>query len=486
MNQVDLRAFVERYFSQMKAGKHEDVPGVFRYDIPPERRGGLNSPSVRVTFDPSMAERYEGVELLVPGSLLLDRIFQDASSHGHHCVAKVEGGKSPPAADVLAANLSFGGVKNEVLTTSSLEIPFYLFTFRVSLVTDERIEMLEHVLINSRSLREHRADEMFFQESLALPEEGLPGAENAHDLYVAACDALELKVASAVGACRENSRTRLHEEEVRIREYFGGLVKEAERSKYPPQAAAAIEAFRAEEEKRLEEARSKYKLEATVRLVGARTILVPTTAMSVRLTGSGKSREIHLEFDEVGLEIPPPKCEGCGLEIKEIGLCDEGHVTCRDCEKACAFCNHLSCKACGESLVVSQKCAECGRWLCGTHALRDDFGLGMYCPEHIVECSACGKKASHSFVTRCRTCNQKYCFLCVAAKDKSCNTCRSVTATTENDADVKVVKTQSAFAEKYAKWRKAKNRRFVILEGRAMLSRRTFVLDDKGKLVWEG
>jgi hypothetical protein len=214
--------------------------------------------------------------------------------------------------------------------------------------------------------------------------------------------------------------------------------------------------------------------------------MVPTVKMAVRLTGPKKGKEIELQYDEVSLEIPPPRCDACRTEMYELGLCDEGHVICAKCEQKCAVCDRVSCQACGDSLRVSQKCAQCGRLLCELHAARDDFGLGIYCPEHMTECPSCGKKASGSFVARCERCNQRYCFLCVAAKEKSCSTCRSLKLVAADDADVARVKSQSAFSGKFGKWKAARNRRFTIVEGRAMLAKRVFVFDEKGKLVWEG
>jgi len=245
-------------------------------------------------------------------------------------------------------------------------------------------------------------------------------------------------------------------------------------------------AYAAEEKKRLEEAALKYRLDADVRLVGVRTILVPTVRMAVDFRGSGKGREMELEYDEVSLEIPPTRCQGCDLEMKDVGVCDEGHVICSKCERKCAICDRLTCLACEQGVQITEKCGQCGRLLCASHAVRDDYGLGIYCQDHIVDCPSCGKKASGSFVARCGRCNQKYCFLCVGAKEKSCGTCRSLAAVSTDDAEVAKVKSQSAFSAKFGKWRKAGNRRFTVVEGRSMLAKRTFVLDKDGRLVWEG
>ncbi len=486
MRHPDLRAFVEGYFGMLGAGRHEDVPGIVRYELPPDRRAFLDASTVRVTFDPALAEKFEGVELLTPGSLLLDRIIEDASSRGHHCVAKIETKESPPEKDILAANLVLRNAVAEITSSRRGPVTHLLFTFRVTLVTDEKTELLENILVNSESLREHHAGDLFFEEALALPEEPPAGGKKLKSVYDAACEALETRIQSAVAESRDGAAKRLEGEEQRIRDYFTGLMREAKESRYLDHAEAAIAAYSAEEKKRLEEAALKYRLEADVKLVGVRTILVPNVRMAVSFKGGRKSRETELEYDEVSLEIPPMRCEGCDVELKDAGVCDEGHIICARCEQKCALCDRLSCSACAENLQISQKCAQCGRLLCGAHAIRDDYGLGIYCSDHVVDCPSCGKKASGSFVARCGKCSQKYCFLCVGAKEKSCSTCRSLTAVSADDAEVARVKSQSAFSAKFGKWRKAGNRRYTIVEGRSMLAKRTFVLDQDGRLVWEG
>jgi len=486
MRQPDLRGFVEDYFDQMKAAGREVVPGVQSYEIPPERRAVLNVAAIRVTYDPALVERYDSVELLTPGSLLLDKIIEDATARGHHCVAKVEEGEAPPPDEVLAASLRLRRTKAEIISSSKAQVPYFLFSFHVTLVVDEKVETLEHVFLNSRSLREHRLQDMLFEESLALPEEPLAAPVDLSRAYAAACGVLEENVAGVVASTRDSATKRLGEEIERIKRYFAGLVEEAKTSKYPAQAAAAIEAYEAEEEKRFQEARLKYALDASVRLVGVRTILVPTTSLRVKLSGIGVTKEIGLEYDEVGFDIPPPRCEACGKDVDDVGLCGGGHIICTKCEISCAFCDRVSCGRCTIADKVSQKCTQCGRLLCGAHACKDDFGLGIYCPEDVMECPSCGRNASQSFVARCAKCSQRYCFLCVTKKERTCATCRGLQAIDQNDADVESVRSQSAFAGRFGKWRKAKNRRHTIIEGRSMLSKKTFVLDDKGKLIWEG
>lgn len=487
MKQPDLKTFVNRYFASIGATGHSDVPGVVHYEIPPERRSGLNASSLEVTLDSALVERYDNVELLTLGSLLLDKILDDAGSRGQHCVGKAEAGGTTEPAEILAANLTFRNAKAEIVSSESLDLPYFLFTFRLTMITDEKTEFLDQVLVSSRNLSEHTVAELFLEESLALPEQPIEKQERLFDAYYAACGFFEKNVAPAVSACRDNANRRLEQETTRIRDYFSGLMREAQGSKYPQQAALAVKTYEAEETKRLEEARLKYTLDAKVRLVSVRTIMVPTVLLAARLTASGASKEIRVEYDEIGLEIPPLKCEACSMEIVEIGLCTEGHLVCGKCERVCVVCRRVSCPICVQPNAVAQKCAECRKPLCDKHTVKDEFGLGSYCPDHILACPSCGRNASAAFVARCKRCNQKYCFQCMAARgEKTCATCRAMELAGAGDRDISLVKSLSTNAAKFSKWRKTVNKRFRIIEGKSLLTHRIFVLDEKDVLIYEG
>ncbi len=485
MKQPNLEAFIERYFGYIGAVAHNDVPGVIRFEIPPERRDRLNASTLRTTFDPALVERYEGVEIITPGSLLLDRILDDATSRGHHCVGRVEASESPPVEEVLAANMKIKGARSEIVSTASEQLPYFLFAFRVTLVTDEKTELLEEVLVNSRSRVAHQVNELFLEESLALPEE-ISSIGDLHGSYKAACEILEKHIAEKVKEVIRNAKGRQEDEESRINGYFNGLVREAMESKMPHQLGSVLKALDDEREKRLEETKAKYDLDARVMLASVRTILVPTTNLVVRLVSQEISRELHLEYDEIGLEVSPQRCEGCERETLDISLCRNGHIVCEGCERTCALCGSISCIACEEAGNPIHVCAECSKVLCDMHVVKDDIGHGEYCPSHILDCPSCSKKTSKAFVARCSKCNQKYCFLCVGKKQRLCATCRALSAVRPSDEDVKLVIKKSVTGAKFAKWSKSKNRRYTIIEGRSLLSKKTFVIDRKGNLVWEG
>ncbi len=485
MKQPDLEAFIERYFGFIGAVAHNDVPGIVRYEIPPERREGLNASTLRTTFDPALVERYEGVEIITPGSLVLDRILEDATSRGHHCVGRVEASMSPPVGDVLGANIKVKGARSEIVSTRKEQAPYFLFAFKVTLVTDEKTELLEEVLVNSRSRVGHRVKELFLEESLALPEEISPNGD-LHGSYKAACEILERHIVDRVEEVIRNAQEKREDEVSRINGYFNGLVREAMESKMPHQLGSVLKALDDEREKRLDEAGAKYDLNSRVRLVSVRTILVPTTVVVVRLVGQEASREMRLEYDEIGLDVSSQKCEGCERETLDISFCGRGHVVCEHCERTCALCGRISCIACEAAGKPLHACAECSRALCDAHAVGDDIGHGEYCPSHILDCPSCSKNASRAFVARCSKCNQKYCFLCVGKRQRLCATCRALSVVRSSDEDVKLVIKKSVAGAKFTKWSKAKNKRFTIVEGRSLLSKKTFVIDRKGNLVWEG
>jgi len=486
LKEPDIKSFTDNYFFQLGAKKFEDVPGVIKYEIPIENRDVINASTIKITFDSSIVEQHEGVELITPGSVLLDNIIEQASRRGIYDSVVLSYNEILKADEVITLNLKFKGREIKVISVNDLQVPYFLFTFKVSLVSDEKTEFLVQVLISSRTLREHPVKDLYLEEHLPNPDKMPIINKNLSDIYVAACEYLEKRVAHSVSIFRDTAQRNLKEEVNRITDYFTKLIKEARESKYPPRAAQLVQTLESERQKRLEEVRLKYRINSKVHLTSIRSIVIPTVSMIVRFVGSARSRDIELDYDSISLRIPPPLCEACSSEVTEFTLCDYGHIACSNCISMCSFCNRVSCLACDEIIQIMSKCDNCGRMMCSKHTIKDEFGLGVYCQDDILECPICGKDASRAFTSKCKKCNQKYCFLCVSSRDAICKTCRNLSTIVQSDDDVLSVKSQSALVGKLGKWKKGNNNKFVIVEGKSLLMKRTFVLDKNGTLLWEG
>jgi hypothetical protein len=384
-----------------------------------------------------------------------------------------------PAADVLAANLTFKNATTEIADAEQGVVPYELFNFRVTLTTDEKAEILRSVLVNAETLQEHTAADLFLAESLTLPEEPIVAGSDLAAAYRAACLALERSIEGDAAAMRGKAAKLLEDELARIDGFYDASIKELYESRaHTP--LDAERAFRAEKDRRIEEAKRKYAFTAGSRLVNVRTILIPTTTMRVRIANPRASKEIGLEYDAVNLEVNPPSCESCGAATDAVFLCSNGHLMCDACDRGCADCDHVVCATCAPA--VFERCEVCAKDVCPDHAFLDEIGRKAYCGDHIHVCAICSRTVGPPYVKACGLCAQSYCAVCVESAGR-CATCRALAAIPAAHADVLRVTSPKGEPRNLAKWVRAENGRFTILVGKGAVFQYLYVLDRKGTVV---
>lgn len=418
-------------------------------------------------------------ELCVLGSDFLDRILTDASGRGFHCIARVDVASEPPAEDVLAANLTFPNATAKLVAVDRGPVPYLLFNFRVTLMTDEKRELMKSVLINTETLTEHTAKDAFLQESFTLPEEIIVSEQELAAAYQSACGALEQSILTVVEEVRAKANTLLAQEMERIDAFYATSIQELySRRIQSPLAAERV--FRAEQVRRTEEAKRKYGLGVTARLVNARTILIPTSTLTIRLANPQASKDFHLEYDALNLETNRPPCDSCETPTEVAYLCSRGHLACDACNRACGFCEFVACSKCAIEILSS--CASCIRKSCPDHTFQDAIGRKTYCPDHIHACAICGRMVGPPYVNPCALCAQSYCAVCVEGGGK-CTTCRTLAAIPPAHPDVSRVTAAKGEPRNLSRWTRGQNGRYAVLLGKGTLFQYLYVLDKEGKVI---
>jgi len=468
---------VTSYLEAIGARTKRLPTGAVAVTWPPTHLGKFG-PATTLAFDPAVAEVAKA-ELCVPGSDILDRILADAATRGLHCVARVDTEGENPPEDVLAANLRFPNATPEVRAAERGILPYLLFNFRVTVTTDERTEFLRSVLLNAETLQEHTAADVFLQESLTLPEDPIVAGSDLAAAYRAACLALERSINADVTGIRSKAEALLRDELARINEFYDTSIKE----QYDSRMQDPLEServFRAERDRRVEEARRKYALTAAAKLVNARTILVPTTTLRVRLANARAAKEVDLEFDAVNLETNRPACESCNTPTETVYLCVRGHVTCEACDRSCAFCDTLACATCAPDVLA--RCLMCARDACPDHAFTDEIGRKTYCGDHIHACAICGRMVGPPYVKACALCGQSYCAVCVEASGR-CTTCRSLAVIRATHEDVARATAAKGEPRNLTKWVRGQNGKVTVLVGKGAVFQYLYVLEKDGTVV---
>ena len=474
---TDVRSFVTSYLRAIGAGAQSLPTGALAVRWPPTHAARFGG-AMTIAFDPLVAEA-SGAELCVVGSDLLDRIVADASGRGFHCVARVTAENEPPADDVLAANLKFPNARPSILAADRGLVPYLLFNFRVALVTDEKRELVKSVLLNAKTLEVHSAADVFLQDSLTIPEERNVSEANLAAAYGAACGALERAILRDVEPIRAKASAVLATELERINRFYDTSIQEL----YAGRAQAPLETekvFRAERDRRVDEAGRKYAFNVTAKLVNARTILIPTTSLRLRLANERSSKDLDLEFDAINLETNRPSCDSCHTTTDVVYLCSRGHVACDACDRTCSFCDHVVCSTCAGE-VLSQ-CEACIRKACPDHTFQDEIGRKTYCPDHIHACAICGRMVGPPYVKACGLCGQSYCAVDVEASGR-CRTCRTLAAIPATHADVARATAGKGEPKNLTKWVRGENGKYTVLVGKGAIFQYLYVLDKGGATI---
>lgn len=472
-----MRPFVRSYLDAIGATTRPLPTGAWAVQWPPTHVGKFG-PATTIAFDPATAE-VSKAELCVVGSDLLDTILHDATGRGFHCVARVDTEGDHPPEEVLAANLTFPNARAEVVAAEKGTVPYELFNFRVTLTTDEKVEVLRSILLNAETLQEHTAADIFLQESLTLPEEPIVAGTDLAAAYRAACAALERSIQPEAAAVKAKAGALLDEELARIGTFYDDSIKEL----YASRMQAPLEAeqvFRAERNRRTEEGRRKYAFSATARLVNARTILIPTTAMRVRISNARAAKDVGLEYDAVNLELNRVPCDACGTASDAWSLCSRGHLACDACDRTCDFCDHVVCATCAPE--VFEKCATCVKDACPDHAFTDEIGRKTYCGDHIHTCAICSRMVGPPYVKACRLCGQSYCAVDVEVSGR-CTTCRTLAAIPATHADVARAIAAKGEPRSLSKWLRGQNGRWTVLVGKGAVFQYLYVLDKDGSVI---
>jgi len=477
-----VEAFLRRYFGARGNSLREERPGILDATLPESLRPAFEGAvSLRITFDPATIGTTPSVELAAPGSYLLDRVVEDATSVGLFSVSRIEAGGDSPEA-VVARSFRPKNATVAAGTAQVTPVAHVLFNFLVRLTSDERFERFESILIDPRTGQERHADRSVMTKDLPVSPGPRPDPQEIGAQYRAACRALEVRLQPIVQALRDRAQLFLKEETERIRAYFDRSARELLDMK----AATAPDELRAlefERERRLAEAEEKYRLVAEVELCNVRTLVLDVTDVSAILSNRGARRVVPLAYNSLDPTPILPRCEVCSAPVPEPFLCFGGHLAGPECVKACDFCDTVYCRTCCSIDLAIVTCSTCARAVCPDHIEVDALSRKVHCPHHILACAICGRNVGPEYVRTCRTCEQSYCAVCVAPPSDRCVTCRTLRAVSGDDPPIADLRQTDAGLARATKWRHGSNHRYTIVAAKALVWNQLLVLDAEGAIL---
>lgn len=304
------------------------------------------------------------------------------------------------------------------------------------------------------------------------------------------------------------------------------------------EAGKKIHLLDADRKKQEEQIRKKYRPAMEMALVAATVYSYPGATCTLEFRNGSASRRAKAVFSDPAGSFAV-RCEACGKTAEGVYLCTNSHVSCgpcsdecadckrvacvrcravlntcyicrqtvcRTCASRCGFCSDVSCGdhsfACGHCsrtacffcsdgchICSKRFCEESMRWctLCGMRACSSDSDGcsecgNVFCRSDIESCAVCARAHCADDAAECRVCGQVYGAGCV--EDSRCATCRALRQAGASDPAVQRVIEANAELAGYKKWKRAENRRFVVLRAKKMIKNRLVVYDkEEGRVV---
>ncbi len=154
--------------------------------------------------------------------------------------------------------------------------------------------------------------------------------------------------------------------------------------------------------------KQKHSLNINNKLFNTTLIYYPLYVFDCVLKSTFSKRIIEVSYDPLTEILKEITCESCEKKTKEIFLCRNGHISCRECftvcdscgKEYCKKCIKANCENCGKKICddCAVRCFRCGKLMCITHTKNDLLSGRTFCNNCLRNCERCGElKEPYSF-----------------------------------------------------------------------------------------
>ena len=199
-----------------------------------------------------------------------------------------------------------------------------------------------------------------------------------------------------------------------------------------------------EKEFYMDDERHKHALNISNDIINTAVIYYPILKLKFSLRGGEKSsrslrssRLVLLDYNPLTGYVGELGCDSCGSELREIWLCDSGHLLCRKCLRGCPGCMSEVCDCCEEIFCDCCKkkickncvnvCGKCRGRVCDSDICTDYLSGKKICSRCANYCPVCKKFTEKEFFKRCSKCGREVCPKCfkvdVESGERVCGGC---------------------------------------------------------------
>jgi len=351
-----------------------------------------------LSFDFDVAKQHEGSELVTYGSYFLDRVFDLASHRGLTCKRHIidEDVETRNLPQKLKDKIVFRNCRAAFVSNAHIIYHYMLFNFKVSYISDERVDRIVRVLINLNT--GHVDNDMLKAiESAFFTDDShinytVAEIRPIDDAYHAATLALEEQIQPTIHEFNGKIRRRLADEKKRIMEYYDQTDSELNLKRDRLVQSGRNEGLKSIEDKlhlsqierqrRLNEIEEKNALKVSVMLFSASQISQTKIRNEYSVKRGKVERNAYVVWNPALNSVEPLICEICDSETTKVDLCSNSHLGCTICVRTCSVCATHLCTDCGMT-----GCAVCGDPLCDDCKTVCENCGDVLCQKHVESCT---------------------------------------------------------------------------------------------------
>ena len=448
-----MKDYTTDFFTYFGCALQQDGK-VLSVHLTPELAQYFGKSTLRLVFQPEHLEKQ--TELVTHGSYLANRISDLLKSSGAKVSVtlpkRVE--ELPTVGSRPSAEGRFlpSGINCTIKKHRSREIrktEVYLI-FRITYASDEIMEEIITARIDF-------AGNIHITPEFPYPLNSLKDAEasrfpftrkQAQGIYDQCVKQVETYAAQQALTHQEKFAQPFHENVARLEAYYQQMIDEI--PVLEKNREGSIRQLQAEYALKIADEVKKCQIHVTLTPISFCTITIPfrqdrytlqTNGASVHRQGvrGEKASSLHPSAEVTvnvfhnlfSGEVFYPRCESCGKEMKQIGVCEiSSHPVCHNCLVECHVCGTRICRNCGIDV-----CFECGEWVCQQCSEQCHICGERYCAQHLLGCSlcrehfcrqcsesceVCGKPVEKTHLTACAISHKPACPACIGV----CSCCR--------------------------------------------------------------
>lgn len=297
---------------------------------------------------------------LAYGSDALEKLLSIIKDMGYttcYLMPFVEFKKAVTENDILR-QFEFSNAKFQSVSVTKGHVPYLLFNFKWTVISDMRRDGLFSCVINQLTGSRVREIEKVFSQRPVIEYahindyvfEGKP----VEEAFKKACCETRLGIEDELTDFRKSMMRRMQRDIRRVEDYYNGLIGELRKKRPGKKDVDELIADLKNKEKviklELKAKRSdllkKYTTKVNIDLISVARIYLPSAAADIKILFKKFKPIFRTCWNPITKDLEDLICDGCLRNTSHIYLCPHQHLLCEKCHGLCVKCGRRYCKVC--------------------------------------------------------------------------------------------------------------------------------------------